>query len=64
MINQKMKYKKNRLMRIGLILSLFAMIVSCFNVGVIITQAGDTIIVDDDGTGDYTSIQDAIDNAS
>ena len=64
MINQKMKYKKNRLMRIGLILSLFAMIASCFNGGVIITQAGDTIIVDDDGTGDYTSIQDAIDNAS
>jgi hypothetical protein len=64
MINQKMNYNKNRLMRIGVILSIFAMIVSCFTGGVIITQAGDTIIVDDDGTGDYTSIQDAIDNAS
>jgi hypothetical protein len=29
-----------------------------------IFSLGDTIIVDDDGTGDYTSIQDAIDNAA
>ena len=29
-----------------------------------VTPLGDTIIVDDDGGGDYTSIQDAIDNAS
>jgi len=29
-----------------------------------VTPLGDTIIVDDDGSGDYTSIQDAIDNAS
>lgn len=28
-----------------------------------IYRLGDTIIVDDDGTGDYTTIQDAIDNA-
>jgi len=64
MINRKMSNNKKRLMRVGSFLSLFAMLVSCFIGGVIITQAGDTLIVDDDGTGDYTSIQDAIDNAS
>ena len=64
MINRKMSNNKKRLMRVGSFLSLFAMLVSCFIGGVIITQAGDTLIVDDDGTGNYTSIQDAIDNAS
>jgi hypothetical protein len=64
MVNLKMNNNKKKLMRVGAFLSLFAMLISCLIGGVIVTQAGDTIIVDDDGTGDYTSIQDAIDNAS
>ena len=30
----------------------------------LLVNAADTLIVDDDGTGDYLSIQDAIDNAN
>jgi len=48
----------------GMILSLFIAFMFCMPGMNILVEAADTIIVDDDGTGDYTSIQDAINNAN
>jgi hypothetical protein len=49
--------------RFGAILSLFIALMFFIPSGTIFVEAADTIIVDDDGTGDYTSIQAAINNA-
>lgn len=49
--------------RFGVILSLFIALMFFTPSGTIFVEAADTIIVDDDGTGDYTTIQAAINNA-
>ena len=49
--------------RFGTIVSLFIALLLLIPSSTILVEAGDTIIVDDDGTGDYTTIQAAINNA-
>ena len=49
--------------RFGTIVSLFIALLLLIPSSTILVEAGDTIIVDDDGTGDYITIQAAINNA-
>lgn len=57
---KKQLKNRNTAIIISFILA-FSVFIPSFSMNV---EAADTIIVDDDGTGDYTSIQDAIDNAN
>ena len=56
--------QKIRIRIIGIIPVIFIALMLINPSAIILVKAADTIIVDDDGTGDYTSIQDAIDNAA
>ena len=49
--------------RFGAIVSLFIALMFLIPSSTVFVEAADTIIVDDDGTGDYTTIQAAINNA-
>jgi len=60
----KLIINKNKSIRIKAILSLFIALIFIIPSSTIFVEAADTIIVDDDGTGDYTTIQAAINNAA